>query len=421
MLKKDFVPVKPFPGFKWKWACWQCTEGLNDPVILLGVLMRMRKLEPLHVKYSSDEFAAELRDLSLATADSIGVDLARRTGERNLIRNSGQYWRAVGLLEPGDRTGLIRLTDFGRKVADHEISQSEFAATTIQTFKLPNPNVQTKEECQEWLNNRLVIHPLKLLLQIQCELYKIEPEQAYIRTNELTKIIIPLSSTKNITVHDYVKFLLWYRNGEVSTMFRPDCTTNANDMRIAREFLLFLENYGYLIKIGGLNREEEKYAINANIISEIQELVNTTVGDTTLENALDRIRITEVIAEVERKRITQSTHVSRPNQANFRKEVLKACQRCIISNVTMPEILEAAHIKPFKYNGEDTIANGFAMRVDIHTLFDAGHLRIDVNGRVELSPKARNDYGATIPPFIVIPDFINKEFIKWRWDNYNGM
>ena len=43
--------------------------------------------------------------------------------------------------------------------------------------------------------------------------------------------------------------------------------------------------------------------------------------------------------------------------------------------VNVPEILEAAHIKPFKYNGEDTVANGFAMRVDIHTLFDAGHLR----------------------------------------------
>ena len=32
----------------------------------------------------------------------------------------------------------------------------------------------------------------------------------------------------------------------------------------------------------------------------------------------------------------------------------------------MPEVLEAAHIKPFKYNGEDTIANGFPMRMDIH-------------------------------------------------------
>ena len=64
MFEKSFVPQKPFADFKWKWACLQCTEGLNDPVILLGVLFRMRKLEPLGVKFSSEEFAQELRELS---------------------------------------------------------------------------------------------------------------------------------------------------------------------------------------------------------------------------------------------------------------------------------------------------------------------------------------------------------------------
>ena len=57
MLDKSFVPQKPFEGFKWQWACVTCTEGLNDPVVLLGVLQRMYKLEPLGVRYSSSEFA----------------------------------------------------------------------------------------------------------------------------------------------------------------------------------------------------------------------------------------------------------------------------------------------------------------------------------------------------------------------------
>ncbi len=39
-LTKDFIPVKPFDDFKWKWASWQCTEGINDPVVLLGILFR---------------------------------------------------------------------------------------------------------------------------------------------------------------------------------------------------------------------------------------------------------------------------------------------------------------------------------------------------------------------------------------------
>ena len=214
MLSSDFIPKKPFEEFKWKWASLQCTEGLNDPVVLLGVLFRMRKLEKQGVglKYSSDEFSREMSDLSKDIKDSLNINLASRTGERNLIRNSGQYWRAVGLIPTdNDHSGIIRLTDFGRKVADRE------------------------------------------------------------------------------------------------------------------------------------------------------------------------------------------------------------------TNVTMPEVLEAAHIKPYKYNGADTVANGFAMRVDIHTLFDTGHLRISPEGEVVLSGKARLDYGATIPPRILIPSFTDIENIRWRWDNFNGI
>lgn len=134
---------------------------------------------------------------------------------------------------------------------------------------------------------------------------------------------------------------------------------------------------------------------------------------------LNKIRETDVISEVERKRVQLS--ISRPNQAKFRKVVLQNFERCLITNVAMAEVLEAAHIKPFKYKGEDTIANGFCMRMDIHQLFDAGHLRISVDGKIDLSGRARMEYGATIPPRIIIPEFTSIEFVRWRWDNYNGL
>jgi hypothetical protein len=182
MFAKNFIPTKPFDEFKWKWACLQCTEGLNDPVVLLGVLFRMRKLEPLGVKYSSDEFAKELIDLSNDVKDSVGVDLERRTGNRNLIRNSGQYWRAVGLIPPADHSGQIKLTEFGRKVADHDISQTEFAAITVQTFKLPNSNIQDENECRLWLHHGIILHPLRLLLEIEMKLNELG--QGFITTEE---------------------------------------------------------------------------------------------------------------------------------------------------------------------------------------------------------------------------------------------
>ncbi len=418
MFPANFVPSKPFPDFKWQWACFQCTEGLNDPVLLLGVLFRMRKLEPLGVKYSSDEFAKELIDLSNDTADSIGVDLARRTGDRNLIRNSGQYWRAVGLIPPADHSGKIQLTDFGRKVADREISQTEFAAITVQTLKLPNPNIQEQAECRKWLDNGLIIYPLRLILSIVYELQKAAETQGYITPEELIRIVIPLSGCK-ADVQDYVNFIIRFRAKEISLIGWPDCCTRANDKRMAKEFLLFLSNYGYLNERVSQTREK-RYYINTVILDEIFAIIGEKSHSETLTQVLEEMRTTEVVAEFERKRV-QYIHNTRPNQANFRREVLKACERCVITNVSMPEVLEAAHIKPYKYKGEDTIANGFAMRTDIHTLFDTGHLRIAVDGTVKLSTRARMDYGATIPPRIVIPSFINMDFLRWRWDNYNGV
>lgn len=419
MLPKHYVPVKPFESFKWKWACLQCTEGLNDPVILLGVLFRMRKLEKLNqgIKYSSDQFAKELKELSLDTSDSVGVDLERRIGERNLIRNSGQYWRALNLIPPGSRSGRIELTDFGRRVADHEISQSEFAAITVQTFRLPNPQVQSEKECEEWIQHGLILYPLKLILEIECELLK--RGEGFITTEELVRIVIPLSGCK-AELQDYVNFILWYRGGEISVAGWPDCIPASNDIRIAREYLLFLSNYGYLERKEGHDRLSERYYICDYLAEEIGQIVKENTKQDSLLQILQTIRINKQADEIERKRV-QTSRVARPNQAAFRKSVLGACKRCVISNVTMPEILEAAHIKPFKYKGEDTIANGFAMRTDIHTLFDTGHLRISPDGDIELSTRARMDYGASIPPKIVIPSFTNRDFLRWRWENYNGI
>ena len=415
---KDFIPQKPFPAFKWKWASLQCTEGINDPVILLGVLFRMRKLEN-KATYSSEEFANEMRSLAhdIKNTNLTHIDLARRTGERNLIRNSGQYWKAVGLIPAQNTRGIIQLTDFGRQVADREISQAEFAATTIQTFCLPNPIIQSQTECDLWKRHHLKIYPLLLLLKILRSLSTtISP--GVISKDELIDIIIPLSGYPDIQITDYVNFIQWYRKGVLDISKWPKCTTSSNDHRIAREFLLFLSNYGYIEQVTSSENNEEQFAYNSLLDTEITKIIHIKARH-TFEQNLDAIRASDVVSDIEHKRVQFAQ--TRPNQARFRKDVLGAFKRCVISNVTMPEVLEAAHIKPYRYNGADTVANGFCMRMDIHQLFDAGHLRIDTHGAVMLSPRARMDYGATIPPQIVLPDFIDKDFVRWRWDNYNGM
>ena len=404
----NYVPKQPFPTFKWKWACYACTEGINDPVVLLGVLFRMAKLEGRY-KYSSEEFAKELIQLSDdLKGTNVNVDLERRVGERNIIRNSGQYWKALNLI-PAYRTGgIITLTPFGRKVANHVISQTEFSAETIRTFTLPNPAMDA-EEHQLWQKAGLSLHPLKLLMSIIYGLSHHDKSQAYVTPNELTKIIIPLSGVVGQPLSIYVDCIKLYRENRLDVTQWPDCCKEANDFRMAREFLIFLSNYGYLIKQEAENREQEKYEFNFSIENEICAILQSK-----------RQLSPDVVSDAERQIVANQNHKGRPNQARFRKEVLDACKRCVISNVEMPEVLEAAHIKPYRYNGADVASNGFAMRMDIHFLFDSGHLRISEFGEVFLSEKARWSYGASIPPRIILPEHIDRENLRWRWDNYNG-
>ena len=383
----------------------------------------MRKLEKTgkNYKYSSPEFAQELIELDNDLKDSVGIDLARRTGERNLIRNSGQYWKTVGLI-PSNRTGgHIQLTDFGRKVADRDISQTEFSAITIQTFKLPNPTIQTPAECSLWESYSIVLYPLRIILgTIQTLGKKFGKSERLLTVDELIKIIIPLSAN-HATLEDYANFIFRYRYKQLDISGWPDCCPGANDKRIAREYFLFLSNYGYLIRDdenihGNIN---ERYLINETIEDEIAEILAKPITDESLQQALIDIRNTDIVSQVARKTISSTQY--RPKQAQFRHSVLAKCQRCIITNVQMPEVLEAAHIKPHKYSGPEDVDNGIAMRTDIHILFDTGNLRISVDGDVELSDIARSNYGWSIPPRIVIPEYVNKNYLQWRWDNYVGI
>ncbi len=74
----------------------------------------------------------------------------------------------------------------------------------------------------------------------------------------------------------------------------------------------------------------------------------------------------------------------------------------------------------WKSNGPDLKNNGILLRRDIHYLFDSGNLRIDVNGNIFISQSALEDYGRSIPDHIDIPDYVNKDYIRWRWENYDG-
>lgn len=81
----------------------------------------------------------------------------------------------------------------------------------------------------------------------------------------------------------------------------------------------------------------------------------------------------------------------RTSQDKFRKLLQRDRQlKCVVTGITEPVLIEAAHIKPFKECTPDEAinsANGLFMSVHIHRLFDAGLISFNTKGKIQISSK----------------------------------
>jgi hypothetical protein len=112
----------------------------------------------------------------------------------------------------------------------------------------------------------------------------------------------------------------------------------------------------------------------------------------------------EISLEIEREKGNidreYRSHVSevRKNQGAFRKILLQRYgTKCCVTGCTVPEVLEAAHIIPFRkgLSCRDSPSNGLLLRRDIHRLFDLMLLSIDPEDfSIWVNPSLRHgEYG----------------------------
>ncbi|TIT50775.1 MAG: DUF3427 domain-containing protein [Mesorhizobium sp.] len=87
-----------------------------------------------------------------------------------------------------------------------------------------------------------------------------------------------------------------------------------------------------------------------------------------------------------RERIAR-TIAQRRGQQQFRDALLSAYDgRCAMSSCGVVDVLEAAHISPYKGDATNVVNNGLLLRSDLHTLFDCGLIWIDTeNMTVQVS------------------------------------
>jgi HNH endonuclease len=405
------IPRKPFANYKWRWAVYTPTESLNSPPVFLGILRVLRENE--FENFSSEPVNVGLQRVQEEMETTVNLV---RTQERNIFRNSGQYWKGLGLFQES-RRGQIVLSNFGRKLADGEITQIEFAITIVKSLELPNRNIDANFE--EWYHSSIRIKPLELILEIIKNLQiEFGVNEGFVTPEELIRIIIPLAGD-NGTKEEYINCISLFRQNKLDLTGWPDCAESSNDKRMAREFLLYLSNYGFCNAVVGKTNFLEKYYLSNISIHEIEELSAFQYTETELDRIERIIRNTQIPANIERKKVVREV-LDRPNQNLFRKVILEVYQStCLITGVRLDTVLEAAHIKPVKYKGTDEVYNGICLRADIHTLFDSNHLRIKPNGELFLSEEARKkDNYESLPKEILLPGFINTDYLDWRLKYY---
>ena len=94
------------------------------------------------------------------------------------------------------------------------------------------------------------------------------------------------------------------------------------------------------------------------------------------EKAFDPLNV-----EDGRKR-TSASIVRRRGQQTFRNALLNAYGgRCTISGCHVLDVLEAAHIVPYRNDNTNHVTNGLLLRADLHTLFDLGLIGVDAATR----------------------------------------
>lgn len=175
--------------------------------------------------FSSYALRDELKVVGDKTSSS--VTLGRDDPDRNLFRNSGQYWRGAGLLRPGP--GEIQLTPLGRRVANGQITQGEFAAIMIQQTTLPNPWIYDDQEIANWQAANLEIKPLKLILEVIERLgHERGISHSYLTNNELIGIVVPLAG-EQAPPNEIARCIFRRRNGTLDISDWPDCAQTISE------------------------------------------------------------------------------------------------------------------------------------------------------------------------------------------------
>lgn len=147
----------------------------------------------------------------------------------------------------------------------------------------------------------------------------------------------------------------------------------------------------YYINKYNPNMSMQRLDIDALLLFDISSNDSTLSSITPDEGYTQKEAEEYTISNKDEREVIQRAIKLRRGQQNFRKELLKKYNNtCLITGCKITDILEAAHINPYRGNQDNHTSNGLLLRADIHTLFDLNLLGINPeNFRVIIADKLK--------------------------------
>ncbi len=139
----------------------------------------------------------------------------------------------------------------------------------------------------------------------------------------------------------------------------------------------------------------------------------------TLLFAHDAAEDAYVPNNLDEREVTARQIRARRGQRAFRQALRKQFKdTCLVTRCRLPDLLEAAHISPYRGDKDHHPSNGLLLRADIHTLFDLNLLGIDpATLEVHLKPRIQGlGYDAFAGHVLECePGLLSSEALKARW------
>jgi predicted restriction endonuclease len=133
-----------------------------------------------------------------------------------------------------------------------------------------------------------------------------------------------------------------------------------------------------------------------------------------------------VPADGDQRKVVERQIRQRRGQEGFRDALRERyLDRCVVTECEIVDLLEAAHIKPYRGDPDNHPANGLLLRSDIHTLFDLDLLAIEPSQLViELHPAIASDpdYKGLAGKKLAISNRSrpSKDALQLRYDQFRG-